>query len=90
MLVSVLLLPLFFALTGLRPRLDLLDANILLHGVFGIQVRSLLDAYERTVSFYTPDICFDDARKYIPNLAVRREFDPTADLLVLDALSKGG
>jgi predicted nucleic acid-binding protein len=70
-----------------RKRL-VLDANILLRGVFGIRVRALLEAYESTVSFYAPDICFDDARKYIPNLAVRRKFDPTAGLLVLDALSK--
>ena len=36
----------------------------------------------------TPDSCFDDARKYIPSLAVRSKLDPTAGLLVLDALSK--
>jgi hypothetical protein len=70
-----------------RKRL-VLDANILLRGVFGIRVRSLLEAYESSVSFYAPDICFDDARKYIPNLAMRRKFDPTAGLVVLDALSK--
>jgi hypothetical protein len=45
-----------------RKRL-VLDANILLRGVFGVRVRSLLEAYEGTVSFYAPDMCFDDARK---------------------------
>ena len=70
-----------------RKRL-VLDANILLRGVFGTRVRSLLDTYESKVSFYAPDTCFDDARKYIPNLAVRRKFDPTAGLLVLESLSK--
>ncbi len=72
---------------GARKRL-VLDANILLRGVFGTRVRSLLETYESTVSFYAPDTCFDDARKYIPNLAVRRKFDPTAGLLVLESLSK--
>lgn len=70
-----------------RKRL-VLDANILLRGVFGIRVRSLLETYESKVSFYAPDICFDDARKYIPNLAVRRKFDPTAGLKLLEALSE--
>ena len=70
-----------------RKRL-VLDANILLHGVFGIRVLTILEAYESSVSFYAPDICFGDARKYIPSLAVRRKFDRTAGLLVLDALSK--
>ena len=72
---------------GVQKRL-VLDANILLRAVFGIRVRSLLEAYESTVAFYTPDVCFDDARKYIPDLAVRRKFDPTAGLLVLEQLSK--
>jgi len=48
---------------GIEKRL-VLDANILLRAVFGIRVRSLLEAYESTVAFYTPDVCFDDARKY--------------------------
>jgi predicted nucleic acid-binding protein len=72
---------------GVQKRL-VLDANILLRAVFGIRVRSLLEAYESTVTFYAPDVCFDDARKYIPDLAARRKFDPTAGLLVLEQLSK--
>jgi predicted nucleic acid-binding protein len=51
-------------------------------------VRSLLEAYESTVSFYAPDICFDDARKYIPYLVVRRKFDPITGLVVLEELFK--
>jgi hypothetical protein len=70
-----------------RKRL-VLDANILFTWSFGIRVRALLEAYESTVSFYAPDICFDDARKYIPNLAARRKFDPTTGLLVLAELYK--
>ena len=72
---------------GVQKRL-VLDANILLRAVFGIRVRSLLETYESTVAFYAPDVCFDDARKYIPDLAVRRKFDPTAGLQVLEQLSK--
>jgi hypothetical protein len=39
-----------------RPRLLLLDANILLRAVFGQKVRELLEAFEEKVSFYTPDV----------------------------------
>jgi predicted nucleic acid-binding protein len=64
-----------------------LDANILLRGVFGVRVRSLLETYEDTVAFYSPDVCFEDARKYIPDLAARRGFDPTIGLAVLSYLA---
>ena len=35
-----------------------LDANILLRGVLGVRARSLLEAYEDAVAFYTPDVCY--------------------------------
>lgn len=64
-----------------------LDANILLRGVFGVRVLSLLEAYEGVAAFYSPDVCFEDVKKYIPNLAQRRKFDPAAGLLVLDKIA---
>jgi predicted nucleic acid-binding protein len=70
-----------------RKRL-VLDANILLRAVFGARVRSLLESYEDSVSFYTPDVCFDDARKYIPVIAASRQFDPAFGLVVLDELTR--
>jgi predicted nucleic acid-binding protein len=65
-----------------------LDANILLRAVFGIRVRALLEAYEDSVSFFSPDICFEDARKYIPKLAAQRNFDACEGLLLLDHLAR--
>ncbi len=65
-----------------------LDANILLRAVFGVRVRSLLESYEDSVNFYTPDVCFRDARKYIPVVSTTRQFDAAAGLLVLDRLSR--
>ncbi len=65
-----------------------LDANILLRGVFGVRVRSLLETYEDSVSFYAPDICFSDARKYIPAISEKRRIDPGPGILVLDHLSR--
>ena len=55
-----------------------LDANILLRAVFGQRVRELLEGFEDTVTFYSPDACFRDARKYIPEVSSRRRIDPLA------------
>jgi predicted nucleic acid-binding protein len=74
--------------TQIKPTKRLiLDANIILRGVFGVRVRSLLETYEDRVAFYSPDVCFDDARKYIPDLAARRGFDPTIGLAVLSQMA---
>jgi predicted nucleic acid-binding protein len=64
-----------------------LDANILLRAVFGQRVRELLETYEEEVGFYSPDVCFEDARKYIPDISGRRRVDPVIGLTVLDELS---
>lgn len=65
-----------------------LDANILLRAVFGVRVRSLLETYEDSVSFYSPDVCFADARKYIPSISEKRRIDPGPGIQVLDHLSR--
>jgi predicted nucleic acid-binding protein len=65
-----------------------LDANILLRAVFGVRVRNLLETYEDSVTFYAPDICFTDARKYIPSISEKRRIDPGPGIRVLDHLSR--
>lgn len=65
-----------------------LDANILLRAVFGKRVRQLLETYEDVAGFYSPDVCYQDARKYIPSLAERRGLDPAAGLSVLDEIGR--
>ena len=52
-----------------------LDANILLRAVFGIRVRQILETYEDGAAFYSPDVCFAEAQRYIPNVAKRRKLD---------------
>jgi predicted nucleic acid-binding protein len=64
-----------------------LDANILLRAVFGQRDRELLETYEDEVGFYSPDVCFDDARKYIPDVSLRRKIDSAIGLAVLDEVS---
>jgi predicted nucleic acid-binding protein len=69
------------------PRRLVLDANILLRAVFGVRVRDLLESYEDMAAFYSPDVCFEDARKYIPDIASRRGIDPAVGLAVLDQIA---
>ena len=65
-----------------------LDANILIRAVFGQRVRQILEAYEDVASFYSPDVCFQDARKYIPDLSERRGLDSAVGLSVLDQIGR--
>jgi hypothetical protein len=61
-----------------------LDANILLRAVFGRRVRQILEAYEDEARFYAPDVCFEDAERYIPDISKRRGLDADLGLSVLE------
>lgn len=65
-----------------------LDANILLRAVLGSRVPQLLEAYEEVARFYSPDVCFQDARKYIPRLSERRGLDSALALSILEQVSR--
>jgi predicted nucleic acid-binding protein len=64
-----------------------LDANILIRAVLGTRVRALLEAYEDEVEFFAPDVCFEDAREYIPVVLSARGVAPALGLVVLDSLA---
>lgn len=64
-----------------------LDANILIRAVLGARVRSLLERYEDAVEFYSPDICFNEARQHLPAILERRSLNPEPALRVLDGLA---
>ncbi|ROR55111.1 PIN domain-containing protein [Luteococcus japonicus] len=49
-----------------------LDANILIRLVLGRRVRALVLDHVDQVEFFTPGVCFDDARKYLPSILDRR------------------
>src|SRR5258708_1120897 len=63
-----------------------LDANILIRAAVGKRVRFLLETYEDSVSFYTPDVCIEDAREYIPQVLASRGGDTQAGLAVLQQM----
>ncbi|MGA8150752.1 MAG: PIN domain-containing protein [Terriglobales bacterium] len=50
-----------------------LDANILLRAVFGQRMRQIVEKYEDEARFYTPDVCFEDARRYVPVISNERQ-----------------
>jgi predicted nucleic acid-binding protein len=65
-----------------------LDANILLRAVFGQRVLPILENYENQSSFFSPEVCFQDARRYIPDICLRKNLDVDLALSVLDRLSQ--
>ena len=57
-----------------------LDANILVRAVLGRRVRAFLETYAaRGVRFFTPDVAFADAGRYLPELLAKRQ-KSSADL----------
>ncbi len=57
-----------------------LDANIIIRAILGRRVRELIDSYSsRGIRFFTPDVAFEDARKYLPHFSKKRN-KPQADL----------
>lgn len=66
-----------------------LDANILIRAVFGEKVITLLNSYEDSVEFYTPDVCLADAKKHVPKIAAQRGVEPFLAEPVLDGFFHG-
>ena len=65
-----------------------LDANILLRAVLGRRVQHILDTYEDHARFYAPDVCFQDAGRYIPILSKTRAFDADLGLSILEQIRR--
>lgn len=67
-------------------RAIVLDANILIRAVLGTRVRELILENAATVKFFSPDVAYADARKYLPALLEKRGVQSAAAMAVLDAL----
>jgi predicted nucleic acid-binding protein len=63
-----------------------IDANILIRAVLGKKVRGIIQDFSPTVQFFTPDLCCDDAIKYLPILFAKRSLPPEDALNVLNSL----
>ena len=72
----------------MNPRRGLvLDANILMRAVLGRRVGELLERYEDSAAFYSPDICFDDARHYLSQVLDKRGLKVESALVILEEVS---
>jgi predicted nucleic acid-binding protein len=63
-----------------------LDANILIRAVLGRKVRDLIVLNADSVKFFAPDVAYEDARKYLPDILRKRNIDENIAMLVLDQL----
>ncbi len=68
-------------------KIIVLDANILIRAVLGRKVRGIIEQYAFTTQFVTPEICYQDARKYLPSLFKKRNLPAQNALEVLEGLS---
>ena len=67
-------------------RAIVLDANILIRAVLGRRVRELIVDSADKVQFFSPDVAYADARKYLPELLEKRGVNSESAMVVLDAL----
>jgi len=73
----------------MNPRRGLvLDANILMRAVLGRRVRELLERYEDSATFYSPDVCFNDARHYSSQILEKRGLNVASGLTILEQMSR--
>ena len=56
--------------------------------MFGVRVRQILKTYEDLANFLCPEVCFEDARKYIPDICQSRGHDLDVALAVLDEIAR--
>ena len=64
-----------------------LDANILIRAVLGKKVRNTIQKYAGSTQFFTPEVCFADARKYLPALFAKRNLSADEAIAVLEGLT---
>jgi hypothetical protein len=67
----------------------ILDANV--RAVLGRRVRQIIEDNAPHASFFVPEVAYDDARRYLPSIVVKRGVsDPAAAqaLLVLEELRR--
>jgi predicted nucleic acid-binding protein len=63
-----------------------LDANIIIRSVLGIKVSSLIIEMSNDIIFITPDVCINDAYKYLPELFKKRGMDLEEGTKILNSM----
>lgn len=62
------------------------DANILVRAVLGKRVRTVIETYCDSVSFFVPEAAYGEAEEHLPRLVNKRGGDPERALAFLRAL----
>jgi predicted nucleic acid-binding protein len=62
------------------------DANILIRAALGRRARQILRKYADSVHFCAPDVCFDDARKYVTEIALQKGMNLTETLAFMEQI----
>ena len=65
-----------------------LDANIVVRAVLSTKVRTWIERSPSNVRFFTPDVCFDDAEKYVPLIFEKRKLPSEPAMEVLAGISR--
>ncbi len=65
-----------------------LDANIVVRAVLSTKVRTWIERSSSNVRFFTPDVCFDDAEKYVPLIFEKRKLPSEPAMEVLAGISR--
>jgi predicted nucleic acid-binding protein len=64
-----------------------LDANILVRAVLGKRVRKVIETYAGEVSFFIPEVAYEEAEERLPALLLKRGGDPEKALSFLRSLA---
>src|SRR3569833_1554453 len=65
-----------------------LDANIIIRAVLGNKVRNFLILHNQKIDFLTPDLCVDDAEKYLPAIFEKKGLSGNESLEVLSHIKR--
>jgi hypothetical protein len=57
-------------------------------GCAGRRVRELLERYEDAATFYSPDVCFEDARYYLSQVLEKRGLNVESGLAILEQIGQ--
>ena len=64
-----------------------LDANIIVRAVLGQRVRGVLELHSESISFFIPDVAFQEALEHLPSIVAARGGDPRRLTELFNALS---
>lgn len=65
-----------------------LDANILMRAVLGKKVKPLLEKHYADVQFFAPEVCYQDAKKYLPPLFKKKNLEEEDAIAALEELMR--